>query len=228
MNNLNILIVEDEKELSEFIKASFEADGHCVDVADDGELACDFAQKNKYDVIILDNVLPKKEGKQVCREIRSQGNHVPIIMLSVQSEIERKVDLLNNGADDYISKPFYFEELMARVKAVTRRSNKIIDEILQIGDLKLNVINKEVSFKNKTLNLTRKEFSILMCLMKNKREIVTRNNIMKYVWDENVDPFSNTLEAHIVQIRKKISKCGKKIYIHTITGVGYKISEEEF
>lgn len=224
---MEILIVEDEKELVDFLKMGFEQEGFKVDIALDGEKGHDLAFKNNYDVIILDNVLPKKEGRDVCRELRKEGCASPILMLSVKSEIEIKVDLLNIGADDYMTKPFSFEELLARVKALARRPARLEGEILQIGDLTLDLVNKTAKCKGKDIALTRKEFSILACLVKNKGKTLNRNEIMRHVWDEYVDPFSNTLEAHIVQIRKKISGVGKRGNIQTVTGIGYRIGQEE-
>jgi len=224
---MNILIVDDEKELADFLRSSFEGEGFSVDVAYDGVTGLEYAIKNKYDIIILDNILPKKEGKQVCREIRKEGNHVPIIMLSVNSEIDTKVELLNMGADDYISKPFSFEELLARIRAVTRRPEKIESKLYRLGDLVLDDTNKTVKCKSKNVYLTCKEFSILACLLKNKRSIISREKIMEYVWDENVDHFSNALESHIVNIRKKIKCGGKKCHIQSVTGRGYRIGVEE-
>lgn len=224
---MNILIVEDEKELVDFLCSSFEAEGCKVDVAYDGEAGCEKALENEYDIIILDYGLPKKDGKEVCRELRKKGKHVPIIMLSVNTEIETKVELLNIGVDDYVSKPFSFEELMARIKAVLRRPSKIEGELLRLGDLVLDDLRKVVKCKSKEVYFTCKEFSILACLLKNKRQIVSREKIMEYVWDENVDHFSNALECHIVNIRKKIKNGGKKCLIYSVTGRGYRIGSEE-
>lgn len=223
---MNILIVEDEKELADFLQTSFELEGFTADVAYDGDDGYKKALENKYCAIILDNIMPKKEGKQVCRELRSAGVHTPIIMLSVNSEIETKVDLLNIGADDYLTKPFSFEELKARVVALCRRPTEIKGELLQVGDLSLDLLNQKVLRKDKELYLTCKEFSILACLMKNKGKVISKNDIMDFVWDENADHFSNTLEAHITNIRKKISNGSRKNLIHTIVGRGYRMDKD--
>jgi DNA-binding response OmpR family regulator len=193
----------------------------------DGEEGFALALKNNYDVIILDNVLPGKEGKEICQELREKACCSPILILSVKSELETKVDLLNIGADDYMTKPFSLDELLARVKVLARRPKHIEGEILQLGDLVLNLVNKTVKCKGKDVSLTRKEFSILACLVKNRGKALNREQIMRYVWDEYVDPFSNTLEAHIVQIRKKIGALGKKANIQTVNGIGYRIGQED-
>ena len=224
---MKILIIEDEIELSDFLRDSFVDEGFSVDVANDGMAGFELALENEYDVIILDNVLPKKEGKQVCRDLRAAGKHLPIIMLSVKSEIETKVDMLNIGMDDYLTKPFSFEELMARIRAVLRRPKKIEGEILQVGDLTLDLMSQKVKCRDKEVHLTCKEFSILACLMKNKGNVISRNEIMAYAWDENFDHFSNSLESHIVNIRKKIKNCCKKSNIETIVNRGYRIGNEE-
>ncbi|MDO8260295.1 MAG: response regulator transcription factor [Candidatus Magasanikbacteria bacterium] len=223
---MKILIVDDEKELAEFLQTSFALEGYEVDVAFDGEDGFEKALNNEYCAIILDNVLPKKEGKQVCRELRNAGVHTPILMLSVKSEIETKVEMLDIGVDDYLTKPFSFEELAARVKALCRRPLEIKGEIYKVGALSLDPVKKKVIHKTKEVSLTGKEFSILACLMKNKGKIISKNEIMEFVWDENTDHFSNTLEAHIANIRKKISNGNQKDYIHTVVGRGYRMDTE--
>ncbi len=224
---MNVLVVEDEEELSEFLKSSFEQAGFNVDTSLDGEEGFVLALKNDYDVIILDNVLPGKEGKEICQELRENNCCTPIIILSVKSELETKVELLNIGADDYVTKPFSLDELLARINALLRRPQNIEGEFLELGDLSLNLVNKTVKCKGKDIPFTRKEFSILACLVKNRGTVLNREQIMRYVWDEYVDPFSNTLEAHIVKIRKKISALGKKANIQTVNGIGYRIGQED-
>ncbi len=220
---MRILIVEDEKHISDFLRDSLEAEYFAVDVVEDGEKGLYQAQINDYDLIILDNVLPKKGGLEVCREIRSSGKTTPILILSVKADTVQKADLLNAGADDYLTKPFALVELFARVRALLRRPQGIEEEVLQSGDLTLDTKRCIVTRKNQELNLTRKEFMLLRYLMKNEGTVLSRGMILEHVWDMSVDIFSNTIESHILSLRKKIGDIGKNRLIQTVPGRGYKI-----
>ncbi len=219
---MRLLIVEDEKEILNFIKKSLEAEHFVVDAASDGEKGSYLARTNDYDLIVLDNVMPKKNGLEVCREVRRDGRSVPILILSVKSETTTKVDLLNAGADDYLTKPFSLDELLARIKALLRRPKQIENEILQVDDLILDSSKGTVKRGNQDIYLTRKEFTLLKYLMKNQGIVLSRSMIMEHVWDMSADPFSNTIESHILSLRKKIDAKGKKKLIHTVPGRGYK------
>ena len=220
---MRVLVVEDEKEIRLFLKKSLEAECYAVDAAEDGEEGSFLARTNDYDLVLLDNVMPKKTGLQVCEEVRRDGNNVPILMLSVKSEITTKVDLLNAGADDYLTKPFSYNELSARMKALLRRPKKIESEILQIDDLAMDTSRHIVKRGDKEIKLTRKEFTLLKYLMKNQEIVLSRTMIMEHVWDMSADPFSNTIESHILSLRKKVDLPGKKKLIHTVNGRGYKM-----
>ena len=220
---MRILVVEDEKEIRNFLKKSLEAECYAVDTADDGEKGLDFARNNKYDLLLLDNIMPERTGKEMCEILRKEGRNVPILMLSVKSEATTKVDLLNAGADDYLTKPFSIDELSARIKALLRRPNKIEQEIYKLDDLTLDVSRHAAKRADKEIYLARKEFALLSYLMQNKGVVLSRSMIMEHVWDMSADPFSNTIESHIVSLRKKIDIPGKKKLIHTIQGRGYKI-----
>jgi len=220
---MRILVVEDEKEICQFLKKSLEAECYAVDIADDGEKGSFLARTNDYDLVLLDNVMSKKTGLQVCEEIRHDSNNVPILMLSVKSETTTKVDLLNAGADDYLTKPFSYNELSARIKALLRRPKKIESEILQIDDLILDIGRHIVKRGDKEIKLTRKEFTLLKYLMKNQEIVLSRAMIMEHVWDMSADPFSNTIESHILSLRKKVDLPDKKKLIHTVNGRGYKM-----
>ncbi len=220
---MKILIIEDEKEIAEFLKKSLEAENYVVDVAYDGEKGSFLARTNDYDIILLDNIMPKKTGRQVCEEIRRDGKDVPILMISVKSEVTTKVDLLNAGADDYLTKPFSLDELLARIRALLRRPKKIETEILKIDDLVLDTSKHKVMRGDKEIYLTKKEFMLLKYLMKNVGIVLSRGMILEHVWDMSVDAFSNTIESHIRSLRRKIDLPGKKKLIHTIPGFGYKI-----
>lgn len=225
---MKLLIVEDEVSIINFLKPSLESEFFNIDTANDGEEGLAMALNNSYDLIILDIMLPKMNGDEICQAIRAVKNDVPIIMLSAIDEAKKKVALFNCGADDYVTKPFSFEELLARIKALLRRPKKIQSDILQIDDLYLDRNAKTVLKGNKQINLTRKEFLLLEYLMENQGIVLSRGMIMEKVWDMNADPFSNTIESHIVSLRKKInpSRHKKSDLIQTISGRGYVIKSK--
>lgn len=220
---MRILLIEDEKAIINFLKPSLESECFIVDVAEDGERGSFLARTNEYDLIILDYIMPKKNGAQVCREIRKEGKDVPIIMLTVKSDIDDKVNLFNAGVDDYITKPFSLGELLARVKAILRRPRRSEREILKVDDLTFDTKSYAVKRGAKEIYLTRKECALLEYLMKNKGWVISRGMIIEHVWDINFDPFSNTIESHILNLRRKIDLPDKKKLIHTLPGRGYKI-----
>lgn len=218
---MNLLIVEDDKETVSFLKPSLKAEGFVVDVAEDGDAGSYKAQLNNYDLIILDIGLPKKDGRQVCSEIRAAGKTMPILMLSIKGEIETKVDLLTIGADDYVTKPFAYSELAARVKVLMRRPLRSDDEILRVGDVELNLPRRSVHRAGKPVHLAPKEFFLLEYLLRNRGRVMTRQAILEHVWDMNADLFTNTVETHVVNIRRKLKK--DKNFIRTVSGTGYVI-----
>jgi len=218
---MRILIIEDEKNTREFLVENLKAASFVVDSAEDGERGSYLARTNEYDLIILDHNLPRKSGMEVCKEIRNVGNETPIIVTTVRSELIHKINLLNCGADDYLTKPFSFEELLARIKAILRRPRQMVSNIMRIGDLILNPNNQTVTRKNKTIDLTSKEFALLEFLLRHKGTIVTRNMLMEHVWTTETDAFTNTVEMHIAKLRKKIETSVRKKLIHTIRNRGY-------
>ncbi|MEA1963151.1 MAG: response regulator transcription factor [Patescibacteria group bacterium] len=220
---MRILVVEDEKNICDFLKKSLESECYAVDTAADGEKGLEMIRGGNYNIVILDNNMPKKTGLEVCEEVRVEKNNIPILMLSVQSETTTKVDLLNAGADDYLTKPFSIDELQARIKTLLRRPKVIADEILKIDDLSLDIDRHSVKRGKKEISLTKKEFTLLAYLLKNIGIVLSRSMIMEHVWDMNVDPFSNTIESHIMSLRKKINLPKHKKLIHTVSGRGYKI-----
>ncbi len=221
---MRVLVVEDEEGIAKFLKAGLESEYFAVDFANDGEQGSYLARTNDYDIIILDNMLPKKNGAEVCDDIRKDGKNTPIIMLSARAEMSIKVELLNKGADDYLTKPFSLEELLARIRALLRRPSHFSSEILEIDTLVLDTKKHLVTRNGKEIYLTRKEFMLLEYLLRNKGNVVSRGMILEHVWDINVDPFSNTVESHILNIRKKINEGKCKNLIHTVPGIGYKIA----
>jgi len=205
---MRILVIEDNKEIQDVIKAGLAAECFVVDVANDGEAGSYQARINDYDAIILDNMLPKLTGVEVCTDIRDAGKSTPIIVLSAKTEPAEKTALLNAGADDYMGKPFSFEELLARIRAILRRPPHVDDAALRIDDLVLNAKTQTVSRSEKNIHLTRKEFALLEYFMKNPDATLSRAALMHHVWDINADLSSNTLEAHIMTLRKKIDHKG--------------------
>ncbi len=221
---MKLLIIEDDSSIRNVLQMSLKSMNFIVDSAEDGDQGSYLARTNNYDLIVLDNILPKKLGKQVCKEIREAGKNTPIILLSMKSDVLEKVAVLDAGADDYMTKPFSFEELLARIRALTRRPNNVSEKIFNIKDIELNTDRHVVLKSGKEIELTKKEFTLLEYLLKNKEKVVSRGQIMEHVWDINADPFSNTIESHIVNLRKKIGDPNKKI-IKNIPGRGYKITE---
>lgn len=220
---MRILLIEDDQDIAELVKPSLEAECFSVDIAVDGERGAYLGKINDYDLVILDNMLPKKMGLDVCRELRAASRTMPILILSVVSDTPKKVELLNAGADDYLTKPFSFVELSARIHSLLRRPKQIQEEKLIVGDLVVETRSARVCRGRKQIYLTRKEFMLLAYLMRHKGFVLSRGQIMEHVWDMDADPFSNTIEAHIRALRKKIESPDKKKLIFTFPGRGYKI-----
>jgi DNA-binding response OmpR family regulator len=219
---MKILLIEDEIDIRAFLKKNLEMECFSVDMAADGEEGCLLAENGNHDLIILDNMLPKKTGKEICRQLRAQKKHTPILMLSVKSDVNTKVDLLNAGADDYLIKPFSFDELLARVHALFRRPKVILSEVISLGDITLDAFKHKVSRAGQVVILTKKEFMLLEYFMRNPGTVLSRGMIMEHVWDMNADPFSNTIESHILSLRKKIELENSEKCIITVPGRGYK------
>lgn len=220
---MRILVIEDEYGIASLLKTGLESEYFVVDVAADGETGSYLARTNEYDLIILDNMLPKKSGKEVCSEIRQAGKTTPIIILSVQSELLTKVDLLDRGADDYLTKPFSFEELLARIRALLRRPPSISESALSVRNIVLDLHQHTVEKEGVTIYLTRKEFMLFELLLRRKGAVVSRAMIIEHVWDMHTDPFSNTLESHILNLRKKVDDPNCESVIKTVPGIGYKV-----
>jgi len=224
LKKMKILLIEDSQEILAFLKHNLEAECFAVDVAQDGDKGIFMALTNEYDLIILDNILPKKSGLEVCTHLRAQKRSIPILMLSVKADPTIKAQLLNNGADDYLAKPFSFEELIARVRALLRRPIQITGEIIEVDDLIVNTKNQNVRRGKKEIKLTRKEFTLLEYMLRNLDVLLSRGMLLEHVWDMNMDPFSNTIESHIASLRKKVDLPGRRKLIHTLSGRGYKLT----
>jgi DNA-binding response OmpR family regulator len=223
---MRLLLVEDQPELAHFLYSSLTEACFAVDVAGDGVRGSYLGSLNDYDLAILDYNLPKKNGREVCRAIREAGKKYPIIMLSIEGSTPKKVELLNSGADDYMTKPFSLEELLARIRAILRRPHPLLEETLLLDDLSINTRTHLVKRGDKEIYLTKKEFMLLEHLLKNTDTVISRGSLIEHVWDNSGDIFSNTIETHILTLRKKIDSLSRRKLIKTVPGRGYKISSK--
>lgn len=220
---MRILIIEDDIETQRALAACLKSACFAVDTADAGDKGLYLAQTNDYDLVISDYVLPEKNGLEICETLRAEGKTMPILILSVKGETPTKVEILNRGADDYLTKPYSFDELLARVQALLRRPKTITSSIITVGDITIDSAQQTVANGKKNLQLTRKEFSLLEYLARVQGTVVSRSTIMEHVWDIEGDVFSNTIEAHILNLRKKLATITKRKLIHTVSGRGYKL-----
>ena len=221
---MRILVVEDEHKIAQALKEGLEQESFAVDVAYDGEEGLNTALGDDYDLIILDVMLPKMNGFDVCDQVRAASNHTPILMLTAKNQNRDIVQGLNTGADDYLAKPFSFEVLLARVKALLRRPQAKLGEVLQAADLSLDTRSKEVSRAGKTIALSTKEYALLEYLLRNQNKVLSKNNIITHVWNFDADILPNTVEVFIAYLRAKIDKpFDSPELIQTVRGFGYKL-----
>ena len=218
---MRVLIVEDEKKVAGFIKKGLEEETYAVDVAYDGEEGLHLAKEGCYDLVILDLMLPKMDGLEVLSELRGGKKDVPILLLTAKDTVEDRVTGLNKGADDYLTKPFAFSELLARVRVLLRRGKAEVKTELQIADLSLNLVSHKVNRGGGEVELTGKEYSLLEYFMRNQGKVLTRTMIAEHVWDYNFDTFTNVIDVYINHLRKKVDKGHSKKLLHTLRGVGY-------
>jgi two-component system copper resistance phosphate regulon response regulator CusR len=221
---MKILIVDDEPAISQFLKDGLEANLYVVETAADGERGAFLGRTGNYDLIILDYNLPKLNGAEVLAEIRREKKHVPVLMITVRSEITIKNEIFSAGADDYLTKPFLFDELLLRVRALLKRPPKTESDFFKIDNLTLNTGSKIVRRGGREIYLTRREFALLEYLMINRGQIISRNHILEHVWDYNADPFSNSVETHLASLRRKLNINKNRDLIHTFAGRGYKLA----
>lgn len=220
---MRILVVDDDRRLCGIIKRGLLEEAYAVDVAYDGEEGEYMAETNPYDLIILDVMMPKKDGIEVCRELRSKGVNSPIMMLTAKDSVEDRVKGLDAGADDYMVKPFAFNELLARVRALLRREGMFKTPELRAGDLVLNTLNRQVQRGKNTIDLTAKEYAVLEFLMRHPNMVITRTMLEEHVWDYDFDSVSNLVDVYIKRLRQKLEIEGESSLIQTVRGAGYRL-----
>ena len=220
---MRILLVEDEPAAAEMLAKGLREQTYAVDLACDGEAALYQASINDYDLILLDINLPIKSGLEVCVELRASGSTVPVLMLTARDTIQDRIAGLDTGADDYLTKPYAFRELLARVRAVTRRGPALTSDTIAVDDLEMDRKTRRVTRAGNTIELTAKEYALLEYLMRRAHEVVGRAEIAEHVWDENFDPFSNLIEVYIQRLRRKIDDNHVKKLLRTRRGEGYTL-----
>ncbi len=222
---MRILIIEDEHKIANSLKKGFELESFAVDIAYTGPDGYDLASSEEYDLIILDVLLPGMDGVEVCTKLRQEGIHTPILMLTAKGQVSEKVEGLNSGADDYLTKPFAFEELLARARALGRRPKKSLGSKITYDDLSLDTLSYEVKRGETEIKLSSKEYALLEYLLKHPKQIISKDQIISHVWDYDSDILPNTVEVYIGYLRNKIDKPfkDKKSLIQTIRGFGYRL-----
>ncbi|MBW7899497.1 Transcriptional regulatory protein CusR [Candidatus Brocadiaceae bacterium B188] len=224
---MRILVIEDEKKLAAYIKKGLEENHFAVDVSNDGEDGLFLLNTNEYDLVILDVLLPKKNGLEIVREARKNGKNMPVLLLTAKDSIEDKAHGLDLGADDYLVKPFSFIELVARIRALIRRGNVRYQTRLAVADLSLDMVAHRLYQNGQSIDLTNKEFALLEFFMRNLNTVLTRTQIAEHVWDYNFDSLTNVIDVFVNRLRNKIDKDRTHKLIHTIKGVGYIMKDEK-
>ena len=224
---MRILVVEDEKKLAGFIKRALVEDSHAVDVAGDGDEGSFLAGSQTYDLVILDVMLPKKDGLAILREMREARKTTPVLILSARGQVKDRVKGLDQGADDYLAKPFSLDELRARVRALLRRGSEAGTSTLKLADLTMDLLRREVRRGGDEVRLTPREYALLEYLMRHPNRVLTRTSIAEHVWDYSFDWQSNVVDVFVNYLRRKIEGEGRPKLIHTIRGVGYMIREPD-
>ncbi len=223
---MRILVVEDERRIAAFIRRGLEEERYAVDVAYDGQEALDWAATVEYDLIVLDVLLPKIDGIRVCRELRDQGSKVPVLMLTARDAVEDRVRGLDSGADDYLVKPFAFQELLARIRALLRRRGETKTTQLQVADLVLDTLTHRATRAGQVIELTAREYALLEFLMRHPRQVLSRTQIAEHVWGYDFFSTSNVVDVYIGYLRRKIDRGFEVKLIQTVRGAGYKIEAE--
>lgn len=223
---MKILLVEDDRKIASFVRKGLKEQGMVVDVCADGDEGFSLAAGFPYDVILLDIMLPGRDGLSILRGLREHKNTVPVILLTARSALSERVEGLNLGADDYVSKPFYLEELLARIKAVTRRARGESLNLMQVGPVSANLITREVTVGEHRLELTAREFNLLELLMRSPGRVFTRTQIIEHVWGYDFDPQTNVVDVYVRRLRSKLDPGCAKPLIETVRGVGYRLRPE--
>jgi DNA-binding response OmpR family regulator len=221
---MRVLLVEDEPRIADFVRRGLTEEGHAVDVAADGEEAVDWPAVADFDVIILDVMLPIRDGFDVCRTLRAQGVSAPILMLTARDAVDDRVRGLDSGADDYLVKPFAFAELLARLRALSRRQPAVHGTRLQVADLVLETATRSVTRGDRTIELTSKEYAILEYMMRHPNQVLTRTMIAEHVWNYDFDNASNVIDVHVRNLRRKVDNASASKVIQTVRGAGYRIA----
>ncbi len=221
---MRILLVEDEPQIADFIARGLSENGHSVDIARDGEEALEWPSAADFDIIILDVMLPSVDGIEVCRTLRGQGLRTPILMLTARDAVEDRVRGLDSGADDYLIKPFAFAELLARVRALSRREPALLGTKLEVGDLAMDTATRQVTRAGAEVELTAKEFALLEYLIRHPNQVLSRTVIAEHVWNYDFDNVTNVIDVHVKNLRKKIDEGFEAKLIHTVRGAGYRLS----
>jgi len=223
---VKILVVEDERKIASFLRKGLEAQGFVVDVSHHGDEGFILATTRPYDAAVLDIMLPGKDGLSILRNLRDRKNPLPVILLTARSELNERLEGLNLGADDYLTKPFHIEELIARLHAVTRRATGTNQSILTVADLTLHLLTREIRRGDRRIELTTREFSLLEHLMRSPGRVLTRIEICERVWEYNFDPGTNLVDVYVQRLRKKVDEEAPVKLIETIRGVGYRIKAD--
>jgi len=220
---MRILVVEDDTRVASFIRRGLREEHYTVDLASDGEQAVFLAQTEEYDLIILDWLLPKRMGLEVLRTLRAEHVSVPVLLLTAKNELRDKVAGLDAGADDYLTKPFEFNELLARVRVLLRRRGDLTPTLLRIGELELDTLRHQATRAGKALLLTNREYALLEFLMRNPNRLVTRTMLSEHVWEQDFDPLSNVIDVHIARLRRKLDGGFSHKLLNTVRGSGYML-----
>lgn len=225
---MRILLVEDESKILNFVAGGLAAEQFAVDTAQDGQIALELAMTYQYDLIILDLMLPKLSGTEILHKIRENKSYVPILVLTARDSVADKVKTLDKGADDYLTKPFVFAELLSRVKALLRRSSISQTNVLKIGDLEMDQLSQQVRRSGKRIELTAKEYALLQFMMSNPNRVLSRTMIVEHVWDQSFDGATNIVDVYVRYLRNKVDGQYEQKLIHTVRGFGYLISDETY
>ena len=223
---MKVLLVEDETRISDFVKKGLGEAGFDVTVSGNGDEGYELAMHQPFDVIVLDIMLPGRDGLSILRQLRERRKTVPVVLLTARSALDERIEGLNTGADDYLTKPFYVEELIARVQAVMRRSSGEKLTVLHVGDVSVNLVTREVTRNGEPVHLTVREFALLEYLMRAPGRVYARTQIIEHVWGYDFDPSTNLVDVHVQRLRKKLDPSSGESLIETVRGVGYRVRKD--